>query len=221
MNLILPLLSVVFGFLIAFWVKEGARPIQLLLSYSGAFLLSVTVFEFLPSVYENYNPTTGIFIMCGVLLQVLLEFLSKGAEHGHLHQDKHNPHFPVLLFVSLCIHSFMEGFPIAENKHLLWGVVIHKIPVAVIISSFLLNSALNHTKTTLFLVFFALMTPLGSAFSQFFVFSEQTVTYINALVVGIFLHVSTTILFESSKNHQFNRTKIAAIISGVLTAWFI
>jgi hypothetical protein len=32
--------------------------------------------------------------------------------------------------------------------------------------------------------------------------------------VGIFLHISTTILFESSENHRFNLIKFLVIILG-------
>jgi len=38
-------------------------------------------------------------------------------------------------------------------------------------------------------------------------------------VIGIFLHVSTTILFEASKNHSFNATKLAVVIAGILIAY--
>jgi NADH:ubiquinone oxidoreductase subunit 6 (subunit J) len=65
------------------------------------------------------------------------------------------------------------------------------------------------------------MTPLGSFLkSQFAALSEVSV-YINAVVIGIFLHVSTTILFEASKNHKFNISKLAVIIVGILLAYFI
>ncbi len=221
LSIILPILSVVLGFAATYVLKGGARTTQLLLSYSGALLLSVTVFEFLPEVYQSYSPTTGLLIMAGILLQVILEFLSKGAEHGHVHYDETHRSFPVLLFVSLCIHSLMEGFPIAKNTHLLLGVVIHKIPVAIIISTFLLNSRLSRTKIMIFLVFFALMTPLGSLAHQLLAFSSSVEHYIDAVVIGIFLHVSTTILFESSQDHQFNGSKILLILLGVATAFFL
>ncbi len=221
MSILLPFLSVVLGFLATFLIKKGARAIQHLLSYSGALLLAVTVFEFLPKVYQNYSSTIGLLIMGGVLLQVVLEFLSKGAEHGHTHIDEPTQQFPFLLFISLCIHSLMEGFPIANDTHLLIGVVIHKIPVAIIISTFLLNSGMSKTKIAVFLLVFALMTPLGSIFHQTLIASPQTAHYINAVVIGIFLHVSTTILFESSKNHHFNWSKILMIMLGVGTAYFI
>ena len=39
-----------------------------------------------------------------------------------------------------------------------------------------------------------------------------------AIVIGIFLHVSTTILFESSEGHKFNAYKMLAIAAGLALA---
>ena len=221
MNIILPIIAVILGFGIAYFIKASSTAIKLLLSFSGAFLLSITVFEFLPEVYKNYNQAIGLLIMAGILLQIFLEFLSKGAEHGHLHENKERTNFPVALFVSLCLHSLLEGSPIHNNQHLLIGVVIHKIPIAIVISSFLLNSKLSKIKITAFLLLFSLMTPLGSFLQENFKFLQEIEIYINALVIGIFLHVSTIILFESSKNHQFNLSKILVIIAGVAIAYIL
>ena len=70
-------------------IKPSQRKnLKLLLAFSGAFLLSITVFNFLPEVYNNSNKPVGLFIMIGILLQVILEFFSKGAEHGHVHLNK-------------------------------------------------------------------------------------------------------------------------------------
>ncbi|HSV89015.1 MAG TPA: hypothetical protein VLH61_10270, partial [Bacteroidales bacterium] len=41
-----------------------------------------------------------------------------------------------------------------------------------------------------------------------------------AIVVGIFLHISTTILFETDENHRFNLMKFGVIIIGALAAMF-
>lgn len=220
-SVLLPILAVIIGFCIAFFLKAKANAIQLLLSYSGALLLAVTVFEFLPHVYQDYSESTGIMIMLGILVQIFLEFLSKGAEHGHLHHDKSQKTFPYLLFFSLCLHALIEGYPISENTHLLLGVVVHKIPIAIIITSFLFDSELSNRKISLFLFIFAIMTPLGSLFRLEFGWFANLDQYIDALVIGIFLHVSTTILFESSKNHTFNRSKMLAIILGMLTAFLL
>lgn len=219
---ILPFVAVIIGLLISFFLKpSSSQGFQLLLSFSGAYLLSVTVFELLPEVYSSAGEDVGIFIMLGLLLQIVLEFISKGVEHGHMHLDKKTNQFPLLLLISLSIHSLFEGFPLEHSDHLLTGVVVHKIPVAAILSAFLLNSNINKPKAYMFLGIFALMTPLGSWLQANYQEINQYGPYINAVVIGIFLHVSTTILFEASKNHSFNASKLGVIIFGILLAYLL
>lgn len=219
---ILPLLSVVIGLIISLFLKpNSSQAFQLLLSFSGAYLLSVTVFELLPEVYGSGGEGVGIFIMLGLLLQIVLEFVSKGVEHGHMHLDKNTNKFPLLLLISLSIHSLLEGFPLEHSDHLLHGVVIHKIPVAAILAAFLLNSNVGKPKALLFLAIFGIMTPLGSWLQANFTVLDEYGSYINAVVIGIFLHVSTTILFEASKNHSFNASKLGVIIFGILLAYLL
>ena len=219
---LLPLLAVVIGYLISLFLKPSSSTgFQLLLSFSGAFLLSVTVFEMLPEVYEAGLKNVGIFIMVGLLLQIFLEFLSKGVEHGHMHHNSESVKFPYLLLFSLSIHALLEGFPLSRSSDLLHGVVIHKIPVAAILAAFLFHSKIGKFKAFIFLVIFGAMTPLGSWINASFAIAEETSVYINAMVIGIFLHVSTTILFEASKNHSFNASKLAVVIAGILLAYFL
>lgn len=218
---ILPLAAVGFGLLLALIFKPAvSTSVKLLLSFSGAFLLAITIFDFMPKVYENSNPYVGIYIMLGLLFQILLEFGSKGAEHGHIHHHN-DSRFPILLFLSLCAHSFVEGFPIADNEELLLGVAIHKIPIAIIISAFLLSANLSKTKIFLFLIGFAVMTPLGAFAKANLPILQSYSLYVNAFAVGVLLHVATTILFESSKNHQFNASKFIAIVVGIVLAYFV
>lgn len=218
----LPILAVVIGFIISLFVKPSSSTgFQLLLSFSGAFLLSVTVFELLPEVYSSGDKHIGLFIMLGLLLQIFLEFLSKGVEHGHIHHNDDTAKFPLLLLFSLSLHSLMEGFPLNSSQDLLHGVVIHKIPVAAILSTFLLHSRIGKPAVALFLIVFAIMTPLGSWLHSNFPILDLYATYIYAAVIGIFLHVSTTILFEASKNHSFNASKLAVIIVGIILAYLL
>ena len=66
-----------------------------------------------------------------------------------------------------------------------------------------------------------LMTPLGSLLQAKVAYFSTIAVYINALVIGIFLHVSTTILFETGNNHKFNATKLVAIILGIGIAYLL
>jgi zinc transporter ZupT len=220
---LLPILADVFGFaFVAVFNPSIEKNLKLLLAFSGAFLLSITVFELIPNIYDGTNvKTVGLFIMLGILLQIFLEFFSKGAEHGHVHVHKNENIFPWILFISLSIHAVLEGFPINANDNLLYGIIIHKIPVAIILTSFFFASNLNNTRTVLFLLLFAFMTPLGSYLSEIAPFFKSYETQISALVVGIFLHISTTILFESDKGHRFNVSKLIVIVAAVAIAYFM
>lgn len=223
-DFLLPILSVVIGLIFAVWFLESKTfNLKLLLTFSGAFLLSTTVFELLPDVYENLNAKyTGVFILSGIVLQIILEFFSNGAEHGHLHHHgKSEDRFPWLLFLSLGIHSFLEGFPISAHETIVYGVFIHKIPVAILIASYLLSSSISKIKVFLFLVAFALLTPFGALISEIVVLSNKLFYSINALVVGMFFHIATIILFEADEGHQFNVSKIAAIVFAVFIAFLL
>lgn len=222
MNYLLLFLAVAIGYFVALFLKKKEmRNMEVFLAFSGSFLLSITVFELLPEVFETPSKNIGVYIMLGILLQIFLEFFSKGAEHGHVHLHSENKHFPWILFISLSIHAFMEGFPISEENNLLVAIIIHKIPVAIILSFFFIIAGYQKSTTLLFLFFFAIMTPLGSFISTHYNIVHQFETQITAMVIGIFLHVSTTILFESSKNHKFNLSKMTAVIAAVIIAYLI
>jgi zinc transporter ZupT len=220
---LLPVFAVFLGALIVLVLKQKRSLFtRLLLSFSGAFLLALTLFDLLPEVYEHLEAKqTGLFIMFGILLQIVLEFFSKGAEHGHIHIHKNSSQFPWLLFISLCIHSFLEGFPIHQHNDMVYGVLIHKIPIATLITSFLVQSHYSKLQIASFIIFFAAMTPLGTFISNNTSLAESYINVINAIVIGIFFHISTIILFESSEGHKFNLSKLLAIFFGVAIAYLI
>ena len=218
-----PIYAVAIGvMLVVIFKQKKSSYTKILLSFSGAFLLALTLFDLLPEVYEHLEgKQTGLFIMSGILIQIILEFFSKGAEHGHVHIHKHETSFPWLLFISLCIHSFLEGFPIHQHNDMVYGVLVHKIPIAALLTMYLLQSHFTKTQIIGFLVVFASMTPLGTIISNNVELVSGYVYYINAIVIGIFFHISTIILFESSEGHKFNLSKLVSILVGVAIAYLI
>ncbi|MFM7017969.1 ZIP family metal transporter [Flavobacterium sp.] len=222
MNYILPLLSVLLGFSIAIWLKPQAKKnLKLLLAFSGSFLLSLTVMHLLPDVYESGNVKVGIFIMVGILFQIILEFFSKGAEHGHVHGHDKLTQMPWLLFISLCIHALLEGFPVGHHHNLAIGIAIHHLPIAIILTTFFIQAELNRTALFLFMLSFAVMTPMGTLISDTLPVLNDYYTELTAVVIGILFHISSTIIFESSEGHKFNIAKISMIVLGIVLACFV
>ncbi|WP_091144354.1 ZIP family metal transporter [Flavobacterium caeni] len=230
MNYLLPLLSVLVGYGIALFLKpDKKKNLKLLLAFSGSFLLSITVMHLLPEVYEanhahdghDHANLTGVFIMAGILFQIVLEFFSKGAEHGHVHGHAEMRNMPWLLFTSLCIHAFLEGFPVSHHHHLAVGIAIHHLPIAIILTIFFLNAQLDRKIIFGFMVAFAAMTPLGTLASEYIPTLAAYYTQITAVVIGILFHISSTIIFETTEGHKFNIAKVSVIVLGILLACLV
>lgn len=222
MNYLLPLLSVIIGYIVALIIRpKNKSNLKLLLAFSGSFLLSLTVMHLLPEIYENANPNIGLFIMLGILFQIILEFFSKGAEHGHVHGHEIMTQIPWLLFISLCLHAFLEGFPVSHHQDLAIGIAIHHLPIAIILTTFFINASLNKKAIFFFMITFAVMTPLGTILSDYLPILNAYYTEITAIVIGILFHISSTIIFESSEGHKFNIAKVSMIVIGIALAYFI
>lgn len=218
-------LSVIISGISVLFINISGKTLKLILSFSGAFLFAICALHLIPEIYLSGTPQIGIYILIGFFAQILLEFLSEGIEHGHIHIHKNGAHaFPFAMMLGLSIHSFLEGMPLANaatdsHNSLLTGIVMHNIPIAMALMTMLLKSNTGRKNAIIWLVIFALITPLGTFTS--YAIGENIIgnfsTYfdrIMAVVVGIFLHISTTILFESSENHRFNFIKFLVILSG-------
>ncbi len=221
--------SVLSGGLIVgyFNATNNSQMIKLTLAFSGGFLLAIIFQHLLPDIYDNSATQVGVFILLGFLIQLILEYFSGGIEHGHVHAQKEYK-IPWVLFIALSIHAFIEGVPlgnqyaglISDHHHvhesLFWGIIFHQIPVSIALMTLFMNTKLSRIKSWSFLLVFALMTPLG-AISGLTIRPEQIgldIHIVLALVVGMFLHISTTIIFESSENHKFNLLKLVSILIG-------
>ncbi len=236
------------GSLVLF-LKISPKNLKLILAFSGAYLLAITVMHLIPEIYVkktafdstdvfeklNIDWKIGLFILAGFLLQIFIEYFSEGIEHGHIHIHKDSEKtFPLTVMLALSIHSFIEGMPLAgelneTKRSLASGIIFHNVPIAIALMSMLLQSGQKKTGAMVWLMIFALMTPLGAlcgnmietisltqhSLEEHSHLMPQYTNYIMAVVVGIFLHVSTTILFESSDGHRFHFIKLAVILAGM------
>ena len=147
-----------------------------------------------------------------MLFQIMLEFFSKGAEHGHMHHHKKN--FPWMIIISLCIHAFLEGMPLNYDKNLLWGVSIHKIPIGLVLGTMLFQQHSALLAKIMVFSHFCFNESFGSYTALFFD-SFALYRHFSPFVLGVLLHISTTILFESSEGHSFNLQKFLSIVLGI------
>ncbi len=231
-------LSGIAGGITAFSLRHWMeRILKYVLAFSGAFILGIIFIHLVPEVFEvktAYN--TGLFVLLGFLLQILLESLSGGIEHGHVHHHgqthKISRQTILAVLIGLGLHSFIEGLPLTgyhalhadhnHANHLLWGIVLHKAPAAFALMVLLLNGGVSQLRSWMLLILFALMSPLGAVTGNFFqeIYGLETVIIpLTAIVIGSLFHISVTILFESdSSKHRFSWKQMSAVILGLLLA---
>lgn len=216
-----------FGGLSIFLVKsDKSQLLKLILSFSGAYLFAITVLHLIPDAYSGPDHAEiGIYILIGFLLQIFLEQFSEGVEHGHIHKHNDTQIFPYGIMISLCLHAFLEGMPLAADQHnaLIFGISLHHIPAAFALASILMQNKFKPAGIIFYLAIFAIMAPLGFWVSNGI--STGSIGGIEVyfhkmmgIVIGIFLHISTTILFESSVDHKVSKRKMVAVLLGIAIA---
>lgn len=210
-------------------IRPDARWLRLLLSFSGSFLLGVVFLHMLPELYAVAGIGIGLWVLSGFLLQVVLEFFSHGIEHGHMHvHAAPGKVLPFVTLLSLCAHSFTEGMPFADpnvagDLYFLTGVLLHKMPMAIALAAVLQRSGAGNARSWSLLVIFALAAPFGILVGSMAgkgigaAFLDDML----ALAIGMLLHISTTIIFESAPEHRFNAARFVAVIVGAALAAFL
>ena len=227
MDYLLLLSSIVLGALSVFLFRlYEPKHVKLLNAFTGAYLLCLTFVHLLPELYHSREGTPashdvglGILILAGFFTQVALDVISMGVEHGHVH---HVHGLPAGLMAGLCLHALIEAMALgnpqthydpASRRLLLYSIVLHNYPVSIALLGMLLQSGIKRRRALLLLTVFAAMAPLGLSISSHTALAEHS-RAMTAFVIGIFMHISTTILFESSDIHRFNVGKLAAILTG-------
>lgn len=242
LKLLVLFLTPLFSGLAVYLLPAGkTRNFRLLLVFAGAYLFSITVIHILPELYIQNSEVEliGLFVLAGFFLQQLLEYFTSGIEHGHIHTHEHEHHHThhhfhvsaIVLLIALCVHAFLEGAMLAEPvdasfdydvNAILLGIALHRAPAAFALMTVLSIQMHSRNKAIPYLVGFSMAAPIGLFVGTYLVdieiLSASGLTYLYALVSGNFLHISTTIVFESSPDHRFNARKLAVAILGALVA---
>ena len=163
----------------------------------------------------------------------MIQRVTHGVEHGHTHLHDHGHNhkhrIPIAsIMIGLSVHAFMEGLPLGFNYRmettepaLFLAIATHKLPESILVTSILLE-ATGHSKVkaALGLLGFSLITPIAGILANTLGTSYDTIANIVIslipIVAGAFIHISTTIFYESgTRHHMLTWKKVTAILIGV------
>lgn len=216
------IISVLLGGFASRLVAGKKLNIELPLVFAGSFLFAITIIHIIPELFviSEKPQLIGVYVLVGFFIQRVLEYFSRGIEHGHTHNhgiDSSITKFSIL--AALCVHSLLEGSLLThespfhqqhESYSLLLGIVLHKMPAA-----FALMIVLSNVKSKwVLLLIFSLASPLGLILSGSLDLAPDDLIILFALVCGSFLHISTTIFVETSPEHSLSLNKTVVSIVG-------
>lgn len=226
-QVLLFLLTVLGGALPLIFQRTNERYVNLLLAFSGSFLFGVTTLHLLPESFAELGERAGIFILLGFFVQLLLQRISHGVEHGHVHHTEGMSHTLTPIFIGLSVHAFLEGVPLGFNYQqeatlpsIFLGVITHKIPEAITLSGILVVSSISPKARWGLVILFGLVSPLAAClagyYGQHFQAISSLLIYIIPVVIGSFLHIATTILYESgTRHHELSKQKMLSVVLGI------
>ena len=100
----------------------------------------------------------------------------------------------------------------------MFAIGLHEIPAAFALAM-VLKTVLDKGKLNyLWIILYALMVPIGMVIGNQLVEYSDAFTAVISIVIGVFLHISTTILFENNESHTYGRRKLVAIAIGLIVA---
>lgn len=120
----------------------------------------------------------------------------------------------------------MEGIPLGFNyrlegtqSSLYLAVGAHKLPEAMLLTSLVLRFK-GRRQALIILLLFSLITPIASMLADVlgkqYMLMSKIVMWVIPVVAGAFIHIATTIFFESgTRQHLLSWQKTGAILIGV------
>ena len=147
--------------------QRGLDNLGVILSFGGSFIIGMCFLHLVPEAFGTTS-LAGVFVIGGFLVQGLLEYLSKGIEHGHFHAHDHGEHcegefgwnrLPWAALLSLALHAALESMPVLDHSGhhhheghvhgplsldmidwgLVTGLVLHKVPVAMVLMAMMIE----------------------------------------------------------------------------------
>ena len=70
---------------------RAVKNLSIILAFGGAYILGLLFLHLVPEAF-SYGTIAGSFVLVGFPIQILLEYISKGLEHGHVHVHGDHDH---------------------------------------------------------------------------------------------------------------------------------
>ncbi len=208
------------------WNSENFR---FLIAFCIGSLLGAVLFHIIPRV----NPVLGTNMIYPLMFGFLITFFVEKSFSGNILKPDQIPYQTIGLsaFGGLSFHSLVEGFAMGTALKMNIGImviaaiVIHKFPVAMVLSNLFMKAGIYQKKTIRLVIFlFALITPLGAGIPYIMLGTMDPYWLEMAIAAsgGTFLYLAFfDFLPVITRRNPFNLTDVFSVCLGTTAMFFI
>jgi len=197
--------------------RRSLAMIEISLAFGAGFMLALVLIGVLPVVFaatETASATAGLLVLLGyVLVHVAQHVITP---HFHFGVETHavGPSVGYSALVGLTLHAFFDGVAIASGFLVSWGlglafflgVMLHKLPEGVTVSSIMLASGLGRRRALASGAILGVATILGALVTEAV---APLARYGLALAAGVTLYVAASNLVPEIQAGRHAKTTVA------------
>jgi zinc and cadmium transporter len=197
--------------------RRGLAFIETCLAFGAGFMLALVLIGVLPVVFaatETASATAGLLVLLGyVLVHVAQHVITP---HFHFGVETHTvgPSAGYSAVVGLTLHAFFDGVAIASGFLVSWelgvafflGVMLHKLPEGVTVSSIMLASGLGRRRALASAAILGVATIMGALVTEAV---APLARYGLALAAGVTLYVAASNLVPEIQSGRHAKTTVA------------
>jgi len=196
------------------------------ISFASGILISAALFRLLPESIELIDKFTGFPMLIGF---IVFYFPQKYVITDACDIDMEDiSRLGMLVFLGIAFHSLTDGISVgaAESvnilSHISLAVTAHKVPDALALSMILIGMGMKKNRIMLFLLLFALTTPIGALITQAMLnkTTPNWVGYAIGFSAGNFLAIAFGDILKkiSEKKPSRKALRILLLIAGGLVS---
>jgi len=215
--------------------EMNSRQIHLMVALSAGIFLGILFFMLLPETFEEATDGMGAvaWILCGFLIILLVDVILKRMHMSTCpHEeciDKDHGHKMTSFsaFAGLAIHAAVDGMILAVALHLghgiaiaaLIGIVLHKFADLFALSSTFKLTGIDKRKVILYLIIFALITPIAAFVSMPIIEMVEDISMFIPLAIatGTFMYVGIyALLPEAFHERKDSIISFVLVVAGIV-----
>ncbi len=215
------------GGVVYFQIKKFKSKLKYIFSFGASFLFSFIFLHIMPELFIQ-NVWAGSIFLLGFYLQIILGVCG-AVSHCHTHKKKAFLQMSIFSF-SLFLHAWMDGLLLgchdyhhSLNSSLFWAIIIHKVPVAFVLSAFLDKKGFAKNWNFIALSIFGVASPMAIYFTHMGIaqgfFSSFHIMMLETFAAGCMLHTCSSILLEECHSKNITVRFIQGL--GFILAWLL